>query len=337
MSKETPLVGLDAILKQLGPFGRYNVLNYMMLLFPCFLAGMYGSVFVFEASDINYRCEISECESSQDSTWLEHAIPMEKDSPAKCTRYAFLDDISANSSCPANIFNRNRTEKCSSYVYSDEDSAVKDFDLGCQNWKRTLIGTIHNSGLFLSLPLTGIISDRFGRKRALAIASLMNCTFGFLRSFSTTYIMMVIFEFLEAGFGAGAYTTAFVLAMELVGPKGRVFGNTLINVVFVFGLMTLSGLSWILQSWRTLLRIIYPPALLVFSYLWILNESVRWLLSKGRNDEAIEILKKAAKMNKVQLSEQDFTPLYEMETTKEKKKKMMMKKRKWSHLYLYKF
>lgn len=55
MSKETPLVGLDAILKQLGPFGRYNVLNYILLLFPCFLAGMYGSVFVFEASDINYR------------------------------------------------------------------------------------------------------------------------------------------------------------------------------------------------------------------------------------------------------------------------------------------
>ena len=84
------------------------------------------------------------------------------------------------------------------------------FDLGCQNWKRTLIGTIHNSGLFLSLPLTGIISDRYGRKVALSVAALMNCIFGFLRSFSTHYIMMLTFEFLEAGFGAGAYTTAFV-------------------------------------------------------------------------------------------------------------------------------
>lgn len=85
------------------------------------------------------------------------------------------------------------------------------FDLGCQNWKRTLIGTVHNAGLFVSLPLTGIISDRFGRKVALSLASLMNGVFGFLRSFSTNYIMMLVFEFLEASLGAGAYSTAFVI------------------------------------------------------------------------------------------------------------------------------
>lgn len=100
--------------------------------------------------------------------------------------------------------------------------------------------------------------------------------------------------------------------MELVGPKGRVFGNTIINVVFVFGLMSLSGLSWLLQDWRTLLQIIYAPACLVFSYLWILNESVRWLLSKGRDNEAVAILKKAAKMNNVIISEYDLAPLNEL-------------------------
>lgn len=101
--------------------------------------------------------------------------------------------------------------------------------------------------------------------------------------------------------------------MELVGPKGRVFGNTIINTVYVFGLMTLAGLAWWLQSWRTVLRIIYTPAVLVFSYLWILNESVRWLLSKGRQHEAVTILKRAAKINKVNLSDEGLNPLYEME------------------------
>lgn len=101
--------------------------------------------------------------------------------------------------------------------------------------------------------------------------------------------------------------------MELVGPKGRVLGNTLINVIFVFGLMTLSGLSWYLQDWRTLLRVIYAPACLVFSYLWILNESVRWLLSKQRHEEAIAILNKAAKMNKVDIDPHDLAPLYDLE------------------------
>lgn len=54
MSRDSS-VGLDTILEQLGPFGRYNIVNYALLLFPIYLAGMYGSVFVFEASDINYR------------------------------------------------------------------------------------------------------------------------------------------------------------------------------------------------------------------------------------------------------------------------------------------
>lgn len=55
--------------------------------------------------------------------------------------------------------------------------------------------------------------------------------------------------------------------------------------------------------------------MLVFSYLWILNESARWLLSKGRNEEAIVILKKAAIMNDVELSSELLSPLYELEKT----------------------
>lgn len=77
--------------------------------------------------------------------------------------------------------------------------------------KRTLVGTIHNAGLFISLPLTGIISDRFGRRTALSIASLMNGIFGILRSLSINYEMFMVFEFLETAMGAGAYSTAFVL------------------------------------------------------------------------------------------------------------------------------
>ncbi|XP_045501313.1 organic cation transporter protein-like [Colias croceus] len=302
-------VGLDGILEEIGPFGRYNVMNYALLLFPIYLAGMYGSVYVFEASDIGYRCNITQCEGLNTS-WLDYAIPKHKNGPSRCKQYVPREN--ANDTCSKDSF-ENIEMDCESIVYNDEDSAVRDFDLGCQNWKRTLIGTFHNSGLFISLPLTGIISDKYGRRLALSVASLMNGIFGFLRSFSTSYTMMVIFEFLEAALGAGAYSTAFVIAMELVGPKGRVFGNTLINAVYVLGLMTLASLSWYLQSWRTLLRIIYIPAMTVFSYLWLLNESVRWLISKGRHQEATAILKKAAKMNKVVLSDQVLTPLYELD------------------------
>ncbi|GBP83868.1 Solute carrier family 22 member 3 [Eumeta japonica] len=261
-------------------------------------------------------CRIPECESSGNATkWLQFALPEVKGSHSRCTRHPV---IANRTDCAAHSFDNTMEERCTEFVYDDEDSIVREFDLGCQDWKRTLVGSVHNAGLFISLPLTGLISDRYGRKIALPLAAFMNGIFGIIRSFSVNYTMLLAFEFLEAAFGAGAYTTAFVLAMEIVGPKDRVFLNTLINAVYVFGLITLAGLAWALQNWRILLLTIYTPSLFVLSYLWILNESVRWLLSKGRNDEAANILNKAAAMNKVDLNDHVTSSMFELRSNTDK-------------------
>lgn len=85
------------------------------------------------------------------------------------------------------------------------------FDLACQDWKRSLVGTVHNAGFFVSIPLSGLISDKFGRRPALVMASLANGIFGVIRALSVNYKMFVIFEFLEPAFGGGVYTACFVL------------------------------------------------------------------------------------------------------------------------------
>ncbi|CAF4956220.1 unnamed protein product [Pieris macdunnoughi] len=290
---------LDEVWRILGPFGKYTVVNYAFLLFPCYLAGIYGSVFNFEAMDINYRCAIPECEY-ENSTWIEYAIPKQNNKFDKCRRYDYFNE---SNTCDQLSFNRSSIFKCKEYVYSNEDSVVKDFNLGCQDWKRTLIGTMYCAGFLIALPLTGVLSDKYGRVKSMAVASAMYAIFGTLRSFSTSYEMLIIFEFLETATGAATYSTAFVFGMELVRPDGRVFGNTLMNFAFILGSMSLSLLAWVLQNWRLMLRIVYAPAFLVLSYLFILNESPRWLLSKGRCEEALSILKKAENMNKVTIPE----------------------------------
>lgn len=55
MSKDNSGVKLDRILEQLGTFGRYNLRNYALLILPIYLSGFYGSGFVFEGPDIEYR------------------------------------------------------------------------------------------------------------------------------------------------------------------------------------------------------------------------------------------------------------------------------------------
>lgn len=53
--KQTEEVTVDDILSILGPFGKFNVYSYALILVPVFLAGMYSSVYNFEAMDLKYR------------------------------------------------------------------------------------------------------------------------------------------------------------------------------------------------------------------------------------------------------------------------------------------
>ncbi|KAJ4442657.1 hypothetical protein ANN_04246 [Periplaneta americana] len=92
--------------------------------------------------------------------------------------------------------------------------------------------------------------------------------------------------------------------MELVGPRARVLGGTVISVFYTFGEVILGVVAWWLLNWRYLLRVFYIPIFFCFSYLWLLPESVRWLLTMGKIEEARNTIIKAAKRNGVKLSEE---------------------------------
>ncbi|KAJ8718335.1 hypothetical protein PYW08_002572 [Mythimna loreyi] len=301
-------VTVDDILTILGPFGKFNVYSYILILFPVFLAGMYSSVYNFEVMDLKYRCSVPECEDNPEH--VNFTIPLDIDgSPSKCLRYAPFTNGShlANlSQCSPHYYDTSTEIGCESYVYLEEHSIVKEFNLACQDWKRSLVGTVHNAGFFIAIPLTGLISDKYGRLPAIVFASVSNGVFGVIRALSVNYDMFVVFEFLEPAFGAGVYTACFVLALELVGPKGRVFVSLLFNTMFILGGVTVTLLSWWLLNWRYLLFIIYTPAVLVFVYIWTLTESFRWLFSKGRYDEGLNVLSKQEKMNKANVPKEHY-------------------------------
>lgn len=89
----------------------------------------------------------------------------------------------------------------------------------------------------------------------------------------------------------------FLPVVELVGLKQRVIVSAMCNMTFAVGVVLIALLAWSIDNWRTYIMILYAPALIVVIYVWFMKESARWLLSKGRRDEAISVLKKAAKIN----------------------------------------
>ncbi|CAH2232580.1 jg10141 [Pararge aegeria aegeria] len=343
-------INLDSILESLGPYGRYNLFNFVLLLFPVLLTSFFECGFIFEAQEQMYSspcgdrseyichhpfssrgcrtrrlreyngdraaasfvlllpstaitnpstgCEVHGCEERfNDTSWLKYAVPTnaEKNLPESCTRYAPLQNRTIEQCLPEEF--TNKTIPCDSFVYEEGKSFVKEFNLGCQEWKRALVGTVHNSGMFAAMLVTGAVSDRFGRRVAVGIAATASFIFGISRAFAPDYITYLVLHFLEAAFGGGLYPSAYVFAVELVGLKQRVIVSAMCNMTFVVGVVLIAVLAWFVDNWRTYILILYSPAIIVGIYVWFMNESARWLLSKGRRDEAVTTLKKAAKIN----------------------------------------
>lgn len=101
----------------------------------------------------------------------------------------------------------------------------------------------------------------------------------------------------------------FFSVTELVGPKYRVVAGATISTLFALGQVVLGFIAWGVPSWRPLTQVLYAPQLLVVAYFWILSESVRWLMSKGRYEESEKILQKVAKANKKELSQESLAAL----------------------------
>ncbi|CAG9566352.1 unnamed protein product [Danaus chrysippus] len=290
-------IKLDSVLESLGPYGRYNLLNFVLLLFPVLLSSFFECGYIFEAQEQTYRCKIYGCEERfNDTSWLKYAIPTnnEKNRPESCLRYA-LNNVTSNQCVPEDF--SNKTEPCESFVYEPGESFVKEFDLGCKEWMRALVGTVHNSGMFAAMLVTGAISDRYGRRVAVGLAATASFIFGIARAFSPDYYTYLTMHFFEAALGGGLYPSAYVFAVELVGLKQRVIVSAMCNMTFVVGVVLIALLAWFVNNWRHYILILYSPAIMVGIYVWFMNESARWLLSKGRKDEAITTLKKAAKIN----------------------------------------
>ncbi|XP_030383352.1 solute carrier family 22 member 3 [Scaptodrosophila lebanonensis] len=317
---------LDAILVRIGQFGRFQIINYVLLCVPMIFNAFFSISYVFTASTVVHRCNITQCDSPSsvyNEPWVDFTIPHKKSELDGCSRYvarqpdpdqcqASIFYSSPSSDCCVAEYFGNDTERCGKdFKFRDEEHTIaNEFGFFCaEEWKLSMVGTINNIGQFVGIPLGGFFADRYGRRTMLAVSGVLSAIMGIIRSFSTNYYMFISFEFLDMAVGSTLFPTAFLLAIELVGPKRRVAAATIITIFYSLGEALLGFLASIILQWRNLLRVLYAPALLQLFLLWILPESVRWLLSQGEEEPAAKILRRAAKINRKELPEADLDEL----------------------------
>ncbi|XP_026496281.1 organic cation transporter protein-like [Vanessa tameamea] len=287
---------LDGILSELGSFGKYQLFLLLLLAFRDSFLNMCNFNYVFTAAEVPFRCRIPECETSVlglNSSW---AIAT---SNATCRRPVLAAPLNFNT-CDPRMFESNHTAECDDVVYEDYNSIVAEFDLGCQPWKRTLIGTVHNLGLVFSFVVSGFISDRYGRKVIIVGTPLMVGIAGLLKSFAFDYWTLLVLEFLETALGYG--NASMVLSLESVSQKSRVAFSCISDILSSLGGAFFGLIAWKIPYWRHMMRAIYAPLLIVVFYIFLVDEGVRWLLAHNRKDEAVRVLNKVAKINNITLS-----------------------------------
>lgn len=307
MTKSEDDINLDGVLEEVGRFGRFQMRQYALMILPIIFNALFTLSYVFTAGNLNYRCVIPGCDDASQSApynpaWLNNTVPFKDGMPVQCERFVPISNESLERQyCDAiGSFNTSITVECSDFIYEDEEvTIVRDFDITCpqNDWKLTLVGTINNIGQFIALPIGGYISDRFGRRLILLLSVAGSAIFGVIRAYSMSYDMFLSMEFLDPAIGSTMYTTAFILALELAGPRMRVTGGFIISCSFAFGEALLGLLAMFFRNWRTLLKVVYYPGIVSLPLLWMTAESVRWLISKGYREKAFNLLQKAAHMN----------------------------------------
>ncbi|GFO38187.1 organic cation transporter protein [Plakobranchus ocellatus] len=246
------------------------------------------------------------------SRWVNAAIPYDADKGtySQCSHYKSNSDLSTwylgqGHEQTENVSSREK-QKCSRWVYSTDvfaSSIISELDLVCD---RELYISHANMmsmfGLMIGSLFSGTFSDIFGRKKTFLFFFWFQMIVAFCTVFATSIPALLISRALVSGTGLAFYMSIFVLS-----PRKRVKAAICSQFGWVLGMLVLLLLAYLFRDWRHLqLALSFPLIPIAIGYFWLIPESPRWLLNKGRYSEAQAILTKIAKVNKNELPEKFF-------------------------------
>ncbi|CAG2066990.1 unnamed protein product [Timema podura] len=86
--------------------------------------------------------------------------------------------------------------------------------------------------------------------------------------------------------------------MEYMRPNMRTLGlNLCIGVFYSLGCVVVPWVAVLTMNWRHFLLVVSTPLVVVPAYYLLVPESARWLINKGRTDEAVTCFLRIAKFN----------------------------------------
>ncbi|KAJ3861711.1 hexose transporter [Lentinula novae-zelandiae] len=159
-----------------------------------------------------------------------------------------------------------------------------------------LLNAIQNIGSLAAYPFAPYLSDGIGRRRTVIFGASIMCFAAIIQAAAQSVGMFIGARFL-IGFGLTfAANAAPMLVSEISYPPYRApltaAYNSLWNLGAIIAAWTTFGTFRIASTWawRTPSALQGLPSVLQIFLAWFLPESPRWLVSKGRDDQALKTL-----------------------------------------------
>jgi MFS transporter, SP family, major inositol transporter len=173
-------------------------------------------------------------------------------------------------------------------------------ELGLNSFTEGLVASSLLFGAAIGAVLGGQLSDYNGRRKNILYLAVLFFVGAVGCTLAPNVATMVIFRFL-LGFavgGASVTVPTYLAEMSPMERRGRIVTQNELMIVggqllaFVFNAILGNTMSDNEHVWRYMLSIAALPAIFLFLGMLKMPESPRWLISKGKNDEALLVLQK---------------------------------------------
>uniref|UniRef100_A0A3Q3FWT9 Solute carrier family 22 member 13a n=1 Tax=Labrus bergylta TaxID=56723 RepID=A0A3Q3FWT9_9LABR len=288
------------ILRHIGEFGLFQKLTLLALSFPNLVQAFIFASFLFVEFDPYRYCNtdwiLSADPDLSPEEQLNLTLPREEDGTfSRCRMFKPVDgNISA-----IREHGLNEITGCQNgWVYINnmyDRTVVTDFNLVCDNANLVeVIQTVFMAGVLIGSLIFGPFAESFGRKRANQIPIVILFVFIIAAALSPNFYLYLAFQ-LIVGVGAGGFRVNCIILCEYSHGFGAV------------GQCILAGLIYIMRDSRVTQLITAAPLTLTVVYIWFIPESARWLLNRGKTEEAKQLIMKAAAINKRTVPDYVFT------------------------------
>ncbi|KAF2641808.1 hexose transporter-like protein [Massarina eburnea CBS 473.64] len=159
-----------------------------------------------------------------------------------------------------------------------------------------IMNNAYNIGSIVSFFIVPFMAEWWGRKVPIAIGCIIMCVGAIVSAVATTWQIYMAGR-LVLGFGNSfAQMCSPILLTEICHPQHRGVFTAVYNCLWNAGAFFVSWVAWGTSqannewSWRSITLLQALPSVIQIIFIYWVPESPRWLISKERYDEALDML-----------------------------------------------